>query len=396
MATPTRQQVGFPTVANVRKGTPKRKMKKNGRDIEIMGLDLKSKFRIDFLPGTQDVRRDWHALHEKDYVKYPDNSTIADGYEVTLLNARVPSASIWDSWTWFNETYDASGRLIARADFDHYIVKKDPLTGEKLISDSKPYEKFNVGDAITYERDGKKYGLAMRSTGRLKLFLPELGRFVSFLLRTSSYIDSLYIHEHLGAIQSVADFLNDGIAGGIPLDIYRVERDSPYQKDGQSHKGKQWFIHIEANKEWVQAAINRMSKFALGETVVGMLQPVNIDMDNLPEQAFTETDDEVEPETVQPENVVDVVATESTPARAPAGGPISLGSMTYDEAKHVIVKVKGGKEKFMGELTKEQLDYVIEKSILVDKVEAAKIVLANDFQMVDTAEGEQPQSGKLF
>src|SRR3990172_504930 len=116
MATPTRQQEAFPTVANIHKGTPKRKIKNNGKEIEIMGLDLKNKFRIDFLPGTQEARRDWHALHEKDYVRYPDNFTIADGYEVTVLNARVPSASVWNSWSWFNETYDAAGRKIAQAD----------------------------------------------------------------------------------------------------------------------------------------------------------------------------------------------------------------------------------------------------------------------------------------
>ena len=71
-----------------------------------------------------------------------------------------------------------------------------------------------------------------------------------------------------------------------------------------------------------------------------------------------------------------------------------LHPMTYDEAKQVVVKVKGGKEKFMGELTKEQLDYVIEKSILNEKVEAARIVLAHDFQM--EAVSAEPESPKLL
>jgi len=71
-----------------------------------------------------------------------------------------------------------------------------------------------------------------------------------------------------------------------------------------------------------------------------------------------------------------------------------LHPMAYDEARQVVVKVKGGKEKFMGELTKEQLDYVVEKSILNEKVEAAKIVLAHDFQM--EAVSEEPESLKLL
>ena len=89
--------------------------------------------------------------------------------------------------------------------------------------------------------------------------------------------------------------LNHGVAGGIPLDIYRVERVSPWQKDGQSHKGKQWFIHIEANSEWMLSAARRMKGLAMGETFAGLLQPVNVNMDNLPEQASNEIDDDIEP-----------------------------------------------------------------------------------------------------
>lgn len=152
-----------------------------------------------------------------------------------------------------------------------------------------------------------------------------------------------------------------------------MERDSPWQKDGQSHKGKQWFIHIEANKEWVQAAINRMSKYALGETVVGMLQPVNISLDNLPEQAFTEADDDTDPETIQPGNIVDAESTS-----------IDIHPMTYDEARDTIVKVNGGKEKFVGELRKDQLDFLItsEKSTDAQK-KAARIVLEKDYNIVE-------------
>lgn len=325
MTTPARQSGSFPTVANIHKGTPKRKMVKNGNNIEIMGLDLKNKFRINFLPGTAGARESWHALHEKEYVKYPtDKFVIPDGYEVEVLHARIPSASVWHSWDWANETYDASGMKMAKADADHYIMRKDPLTYETVVKDGQPYEKFNVGDALTYERNGKKYALSMKSTGRLKLFLPELGQAVSFLLKTNSYIDSLYINEHLAAIQNVAEWLNGGVAGGIPIDIYRVERDSPWQKDGQSHKGKQWFIQIEANKEWIRSAIERMNKYALGETVVGMLKPVNVNTDNLPESAYVEADDETDPGTVQPENVIDGTATDSEP------------SMTYEQAKETF------------------------------------------------------------
>lgn len=53
---------------------------------------------------------------------------------------------------------------------------------------------------------------------------------------------------------------------------------------------------------------------------------------------------------------------------------------SYNKARQVLVKVNGG-ERFMGELTKEQLDYVIEHGRNPANVEAAQIVLTHDFQM---------------
>lgn len=54
--------------------------------------------------------------------------------------------------------------------------------------------------------------------------------------------------------------------------------------------------------------------------------------------------------------------------------------MTYDDAWQVTIKVQGV-EKQMGELSKEQLDYVVEKSLISRNAEAARIVLEHDFQM---------------
>ena len=65
-------------MATIRKGTPKRKIEKvyNGveKDRGSAGVDLKNKFRIDFLPGTKRARDSWHSLHDKEYIKYPATS----------------------------------------------------------------------------------------------------------------------------------------------------------------------------------------------------------------------------------------------------------------------------------------------------------------------------------
>ncbi len=53
----------------------------------------------------------------------------------------------------------------------------------------------------------------------------------------------------------------------------------------------------------------------------------------------------------------------------------------YKTACQVIVKGVSGAEKFMSELTADQLHAVIEKSSKPEQVEAARIVLKHDFQM---------------
>lgn len=58
--------------------------------------------------------------------------------------------------------------------------------------------------------------------------------------------------------------------------------------------------------------------------------------------------------------------------------------MTYETAKQVVITVKGG-EKFMGELTAEQLQYVIDNSNNPKNVDAARIVLKQDFNMESAA-----------
>jgi hypothetical protein len=65
--------------------------------------------------------------------------------------------------------------------------------------------------------------------------------------------------------------------------------------------------------------------------------------------------------------------------------PVASGAIDpeeiYNEAAAVKVKVKGGVEKAMGELTKEQLDYVIQHSVIQRNADAAIIVMQHDFAM---------------
>jgi hypothetical protein len=68
----------------------------------------------------------------------------------------------------------------------------------------------------------------------------------------------------------------------------------------------------------------------------------------------------------------------------------------YQEAAQVKVKVKGGIEKAMGELTKEQLDYVIQNSIVQRNADAAAIVMQHDFGMKPESEQQDIPEGQLI
>lgn len=64
--------------------------------------------------------------------------------------------------------------------------------------------------------------------------------------------------------------------------------------------------------------------------------------------------------------------------------PEEANQMNYETAKQVTIKVSG-KDRFMGELTAEQLQWVIDNSQNPENVEAAKVILKADFNMESAA-----------
>lgn len=55
--------------------------------------------------------------------------------------------------------------------------------------------------------------------------------------------------------------------------------------------------------------------------------------------------------------------------------------MTIQDARNILLRIDGGKERLMGELTVEQLNYVIENSTDGKKIEAARLILREDYNM---------------
>lgn len=274
-----RQQMAFPEVATLRKGTPK--VKGGSRNDFIQGADLGNKFRVSFYPGTNDAKAAFAAAFPGTYVKYdntyrkPGVYAEPDGFEVERIRAMVPFRSVFDAWDWANEAHSA-GRMVAKADDSHYLMLRDPSTGEYLVKNGEPFMEYAPGMKVAYERNGKQYSLPIRTVGRLKLFIPQIERMVFFTLKTTSFYDRLNIDAQLSAIEFLANTLNGGNAAGIPFFIYRREQEICWNKpDGSAQRIKKWLVNIEADPEWVKAATARMASFALTGTVtVRALAPV--------------------------------------------------------------------------------------------------------------------------
>lgn len=264
-ASNARLEFSLPTVARIVKGGPKRK---NQKGQEIVGLDLKDKFRIAFYPGTEEYQDLYRAAH-------PDAERLPNGdFTAKRIDAMLMFPSVWDSIQIWNEAYQA-GRMVVRANDRQIITKRDPLTGAYVIRNGDPYEEWIPGEDITYQREGKTFTLPIRTAIRFQLFLPELARWVAFQLKSTSYYDSINLRHQLGAIQTMANWLNNGAAGGIPIILFRREQEVTWNQDsGKAARVKQWLINVEINPEWVASAISRMKNFALtGEQLHGMLLP---------------------------------------------------------------------------------------------------------------------------
>lgn len=82
---------------------------------------------------------------------------------------------------------------------------------------------------------------------------------------------------------------------------------------------------------------------------------------------------------------LDVATEERAPAYVDAVvTDVVSTEMTYDTAKQMTIKVSGS-DRFMGELTAEQLQYVIENSQNPERVQAAQVILKADFSMESVA-----------
>ena len=331
MAIPRIEEFAFPTVAQIRKGTIKRPNQP--------GADLKDRMRVVFYPGCEEYKKLFQEAYS-DVIVDPQN------LYVSRIDAMFPTTKVWDSLQIYNEAHQA-GRMVLRANDKQVITRRDPLTGKYLVRDGEPFEAFVPGEPITYERDGQRYSLNTRTTVRLKLFLYKIARMVTFEFKSTSFYDSVNLRQQLGAIQLVADMINNGIAGGIPFVIYRKAQEVCWnKKDGSAARVPHYIINAEINADWVGAATRRMTNFALtGQQIAGLFAPPVIEGNEDPEQEEEEEEENEhltharqtattaqfrEEEVVQPHPPIDPPVADRT-APEPVI-PTYTGKMSYEMA----------------------------------------------------------------
>lgn len=285
-----RNQISFPEVGIIRKGEPKKKIIKDGKEIEIMGTDLGNRLRVVFYPGTGEAQQKFFQIHNT--------------FTPEKILCMLPFAHVDSSWDCYNEGY-SRGRLIAKADYERFLYLVDGATGNKVVIDGEPFTPFHPGETIQYtNKAGNNIEIKMKPTGRLKVFLPQMMRMVSFVVKTTSFYDCIAISEQLAAIQAVANAINNGNCAGIPFWLYRAEREVAWSKpDGSCMRVKKWLLNIEIDSDFVKAALQRMTGQALeGHAVTGYLAPLAVSHQDAPDPNQDEGEQEEEEET----DVIDV------------------------------------------------------------------------------------------
>jgi len=234
--------MSFPEIGAIRKGAKKTENKP--------GADL-SYFRVVF-----DERE----------VKAQETFLSVYGSQPAAVRIILPFDEIermWESWL---EAYTA-GRMVARSDGEYYVYLIDTDTGEMLVKngiDIKTHlpRPYIDGQPVGYYTDGngKKKPIYCKPSGRLKVIIPELARAAYMTVLTTSIHDIANISDQLRAFQA----LNRGRIAGIPLILRRrPESISCPNPDGTRVRRVKWLISIEADPEWVKAALQETKRLAL-------------------------------------------------------------------------------------------------------------------------------------
>lgn len=231
-----RREGTFPQIGVIRKGAPKRKMVKDGKEIEVVGQELHH-FRVEFDEKETEAAQSFVGRF---------------GKEPTDIIIVLPFHEIDRCWEAWRETYVA-GALVHRCDGELVQYAINPRTGEKLVVGGIGPN----GQPVLCK--GKADGC--KPVGRLRVIVPELKRLAYLVVMTTSVHDIINISDQLEGIAS----MNGGRLAGIPLVLRRRPKkiSTPSGEAGKRARREKWLISIEADPEWVKAKLAKMHHDAL-------------------------------------------------------------------------------------------------------------------------------------
>jgi hypothetical protein len=310
--------------------------------------------------------------------------TMLYGTQPTDINIVLPFNGIdqlWDAWL---EAYTA-GRLVARADGEKFQYLMDTKTGDLLVTNGveiatgkeRPY---TAGMIVGH--DYKNQPVKCKETARLKIVIPELQRLAYLTVLTGSKNDIANISAQLLAIQIFCAGMGKGL-GGTPLVLRRrpheVSCPDPKDKSKRVRRTK-WLLSIEADPEFVKAALIETKRLALPGNGLALPEP----KDPVPGPDWEELEEEDETE------VTDAEATELPPEEfvpeqndmtATIDKEIELAQAGAVEVEQVDPKTKEKKGIRMELLTKAQLEFIAANNVDPVKREAAFLILERKFDM---------------
>jgi len=226
----------YPRLGILRKGSPKRKIKKGGKEIEIMGKDL-DHFR--FVTDNHDVLTRFKEVY---------------GNEPREINVFLPFATKDENLdAWMKEYGAGSLKVKCRRPKDRedgiVLWQEDGL----FRTDPKPCQWPNC---------------ACKPHGVLTVIIPELvpiGGIGAVWVLTTAWNDCAELAKNLAAAEGTASNLGRDLRG-IPFILSRRLDDvSCPPRDGTNGKrvrAEKWMLHIEPHPAWVADQIEAQKRLA--------------------------------------------------------------------------------------------------------------------------------------
>ena len=289
------------------------------------------------------------------------------------LNVRFADASVSEVWD-ANYECHKQGAMIAKAGTNEtgafWIFYRDPQTAEVLVRNGSPVgeegrrffeQPIDLKAPIYHMANGEP--ALLEPVGRLQVVIPEVSHLAVgyFVFQPGSPRDIRSISSEIAMYAAMASSYGNTITG-IPFVLGRRKEEVTKNISGKLSKGTSWPVHLTAGGIWGRQAIEMIERLAIPEFIEARVEDVSPrnapDPDPIPEESEPQSEMTYE----------EAKATFQTDKPAPGIDD------EYEKAKQVIIKVQGG-EKFMSELTVEQLEYTIEKGIVQANVDAAKTVL---------------------